>query len=294
MKILHLISGGDVGGAKTHVLSLLEGLGQTQTVRLVCFMDGPFAQEARELGIDTVVMDCGVAASIRALARMIEDERFEVVHCHGARANMTGAILRRTIHVPIVTTVHSDYRLDYLGRPLHRLTFGTINTIALRCFDYHIGVSDAVSQMLIERGFDPQTMFSIYNGVDFTPRTPAMDRAAYMKSVGLAAGADDVVFGIAARLNPVKDVATLIRGFALAAKEHPNIRLLIAGDGEEREMLEKLAAELCPKGSYVFAGWVTDMDSFYHALDVNTLTSLSETFPYAITEGARMHCATIA
>ena len=294
MKILHLISGGDVGGAKTHVLSLLEGLGKTQTVRLVCFMDGPFAQEARELGIDTVVMDCGVAASIRALARMIEDERFEVVHCHGARANMTGAILRRTIHVPIVTTVHSDYRLDYLGRPLHRLTFGTINTIALRCFDYHIGVSDAVSQMLIERGFDPQTMFSIYNGVDFTPRTPAMDRAAYLKSVGLEAGADDVVFGIAARLNPVKDVATLIRGFALAAKEHPNIRLLIAGDGEEREMLEKLAAELCPKGSYVFAGWVTDMDSFYHALDVNTLTSLSETFPYAITEGARMHCATIA
>lgn len=115
MKILHLISGGDVGGAKTHVLSLLEGLGKTQTVRLVCFMDGPFAQEARELGIDTVVMDCGVAASIRALARMIEDERFEVVHCHGARANMTGAILRRTIHVPIVTTVHSDYRLDYLA-----------------------------------------------------------------------------------------------------------------------------------------------------------------------------------
>lgn len=40
MKILHLISGGDVGGAKTHVLSLLEGLGKTQTVRLVCFMDG--------------------------------------------------------------------------------------------------------------------------------------------------------------------------------------------------------------------------------------------------------------
>lgn len=59
MKILHLISGGDVGGAKTHVLSLLEGLGKTQTVRLVCFMDGPFAQEARELGINTVVMDCG-------------------------------------------------------------------------------------------------------------------------------------------------------------------------------------------------------------------------------------------
>ena len=41
MKIMHLISGGDVGGAKTHVLSLLQGLGRTETVRLVCFLEGP-------------------------------------------------------------------------------------------------------------------------------------------------------------------------------------------------------------------------------------------------------------
>ena len=56
MKIMHLISGGDVGGAKTHVLSLLEGLNKTEDVRLVCFMDGPFAQEARELGIPVRIL----------------------------------------------------------------------------------------------------------------------------------------------------------------------------------------------------------------------------------------------
>ena len=50
MKIIHLISGGDVGGAKTHVLSLLRGLGEAHQVLLVCFMEGPFAQEAREMG----------------------------------------------------------------------------------------------------------------------------------------------------------------------------------------------------------------------------------------------------
>ena len=71
MKIMHLISGGDVGGAKTHVLSLLCGLGKTQTVRLVCFTDGPFADDARKLGIDTLVMDCGVPESVRRLSRMI-------------------------------------------------------------------------------------------------------------------------------------------------------------------------------------------------------------------------------
>ena len=55
-----------------------------------------------------------------------------------------------------------------------------------------------------------------------------------------------------------------------------------------------LAKELCPEGTVFFPGWLEDVNSFYQALDVNVLTSLSETFPYALTEGARMHCATIA
>ena len=50
MKVIHLISGGDSGGAKTHVLSLLQNLNQTITAQLVCFRDGPFAEEARAHG----------------------------------------------------------------------------------------------------------------------------------------------------------------------------------------------------------------------------------------------------
>ncbi len=53
MKVIHLISGGDSGGAKTHVLSLLQHLNQTITAQLVCFRDGPFAEEARQMGIPT-------------------------------------------------------------------------------------------------------------------------------------------------------------------------------------------------------------------------------------------------
>ena len=294
MKIMHLISGGDVGGAKTHVLSLLKGLTKTENVRLVCFMEGPFAQEAREMDIDTVVLECGMAASVDRLAAMIREENFQIVHCHGSRANLTGTLLRKKISVPMVTTVHSDYRLDYLGRPIHRLTYGTINTYCVRRIPYHIGVSDAMAGLLVSRGFDPQTMFAIYNGVDFTPVTPKLSREEYLRSIGLEAGEKDVVFGIAARLSAVKDVATLIRGFGHACKSVSNIRLVIAGDGEQRQELEALAAKCCPAGTYAFAGWVEDTDSFYNALNVNTLTSLSETFPYALTEGARMHCATIA
>ena len=78
-----------------------------------------------------------------------------------------------------------------------------------------------MTDLLIKRGFDPDRLFTIYNGIDFTPRTPALSREEYFRSVGLEADGDSVVVGIAARLNPVKDIATLIRGFARAHAEYP-------------------------------------------------------------------------
>ena len=93
MKILHLISGGDVGGAKTHVLSLLQGLGKTDEPRLVCFTDGEFAADARKMGIDTRILHAGVNETVHALSAMIAGEGFEIVHCHGARANMNPALV---------------------------------------------------------------------------------------------------------------------------------------------------------------------------------------------------------
>ena len=295
MKVIHLISGGDSGGAKTHVHSLLRNLTGTIDVTMVCFMEGPFAREARELGIPTVVLPgFNLPRVYRTLLRMVREGGYEIIHCHGARGNLMGALLRRATGVPVVTTVHSDYRLDYLGRPFSRLTYGTINTIALRLLDYRIGVSDAMTDLLISRGFDPDRLFTIYNGLDFTPRTPAMGREEYWRSVGLEADEDSVVVGIAARLNPVKDIATLVRGFAIAHQTCPKLRLLIAGDGEQMDMLKKLSAELGVERQVCFAGWITDTDSFYHAIDINTLTSLSETFPYSLTEGARAALPTVA
>lgn len=295
MKVIHLISGGDSGGAKTHVHMLLQNLSRTIDVTMVCFMEGPFSQEARELGIPTVVLPGqNIFRVYTQLKRMIQEGGYDLIHCHGARGNMMGALLRRTTGLPVVSTVHSDYRLDYLGRPLSRITYGTVNTLALRRLDYRIGVSDAMTDLLISRGFDPDKLFTIYNGLDFTPRVPALERAEYWKSVGLEADENSVVVGIAARLNPVKDIATLIRGFALAHTACPQLRLLIAGDGEQMSTLKELANRLGVSNVVCFAGWVTDTDSFYNALDVNTLTSLSETFPYALTEGARAGLPTVA
>ena len=294
MKVIPLISGGDSGGAKTHVLSLLQNLNQTITAQLVCFRDGPFAEEARSRGIPTEIMGGNNIPRLqRQLKAYIRAGGYQLIHCHGSRANMVGALLRRSTGLPVVSTIHSDYRLDYMGRPLSRLTFGTINAWALRHLDYRIGVSDAMVDLLISRGFPPDRFYAIYNGIDFTPPPAQGERLPYLRSLGVDADEDSVVVGIAARLNPVKDMATLVRGYAAACRTCPRLRLVIAGEGPEREKLGALAQELGV--NVTFAGWISGgMDQFYSALDINALTSLSETFPYALTEGARFRLATVA
>lgn len=296
MKVIHLISGGDSGGAKTHVLSLLRDLNKTIHADLVCFTEGPFAQEARELGINiSVLRGSNLPAILKKLKQQIRSEGYDLIHCHGSRGNLMGALLSRSCGLPVVTTVHSDPELDYMGRPLARLTFGTLNKWALGRIPYHIGVSDTLTDLLIQRNVVKEHFFTIYNGVSFHDIPSYSDRLAYLRGLGVNADEHSVVIGIAARLNPVKDVATLIRGFAFARQSCPTLRLVIAGDGEERSYLENLATELGVSDVITFAGWIEGgMDQFYSAIDINALTSLSEGFPYVLPEGARYKLATVA
>ncbi len=296
MKVIHLIGGGDTGGAKTHLLSLLSGLNQHIEAHLVSFREGDFAADARALGIPTTVIPGNnIPAVHRKLLHMIREGGYEAVHCHGSRANMMGALLRRHVNVPVLSTIHSDYKLDYMGRRMGALVYGNINAWALHHMDYRIGVSDAMVDLLISRGFPPESFYAIYNGLDFTLPERMEDKLSYLRSLGANVDENSIVVGIAARLDPVKDIPTLIRGFADAYSRCDKLRLVIAGDGAEKENLQALASELGIAEQVCFAGWISGgMDNFFHALDINTLTSLSETFPYVLTEGARHSLATVA
>ena len=294
MKVIHLISGGDTGGAKTHIHYLLSGLSKQIDVTLVCFMSGEFSEEAQALGIPTIVLEGNIPSVLKRLKKMIREGHYELIHSHGARGNFIASLLKGPCGLPMVTTIHSDPKLDYLGRPAAALVYGTLNDHALKKADYLVGVSDSMKNLLISRGFAPNDIFTIYNGVDFSIEPKNDDRLGYFRSLGLDVDEQSVVVGIAARLDPVKDIGTLIRGFAFAEKSCPQLRLVIAGDGAQMEELKALSASLGVSKKVCFAGWRSDVNTLLAALDINTLTSLSETFPYAVTEGARARLATVS
>lgn len=295
MRILQMMGGGDVGGAKTHIMTLIQALRARNDVMLISFRDGPFPREAAKNGINVkVIPSFNPVYCAREVGRIAAEFHPDVIHCHGGKANLVGAIVRGRFQIPVLTTVHSDYRYDYLGSPFKQYTNGLANTIALRFLDYYQAVADRMARTLISRGFPPERVCTIYNGMNFDDPVEGLDRAAYCREQwGVEIAPDDILCGIAARLTAVKDIATCVRGFAAACHEVPQLRLLIAGDGEDEKMLRALASELGVADRVTFCGWVSPVNRYFACLDINLLTSISETFPYSILEGVRERCATI-
>lgn len=296
MKVLHLIGGGDIGGAKSHVLSLVKELGKHIKVKIVSLRPGPFTDDGRAMGINIEVVRTGsIIRDINEVIRITKAEGYEILHSHGAKANMIAAIVKRFTGIHTVTTIHSDYRLDYLQSVSKRLSFGLINTMSIRFLDYYIGVSKNYKEMLVERKFDPERIFTVYNGIDFNSETNTYSRSQFSQKYGIPICDKDIVIGIAARLDPVKGVGIFIRAAAEVLKNTPSIKFLIFGDdGGERKFLERKVKDLGVQNSVFFMGHVTDLDQCLGMLDVNVLSSLSESFPYAILEGARHRRATIS
>ena len=175
-----------------------------------------------------------------------------------------------------------------------RLCYGTTNMVALRRVNFYIGVSDPMTDILIERDFPADRIYTIYNGIDFKTPIQTVPKEEFLKSVGMKVGARGRYRGHRGAALPGKGRAHFAASHENRLRPEPRLKLLIGGDGEDRQKLEAMAKELGLSGKVCFAGWLNDVNSFYNAIDINLLTSISETFPYSLTEGTRMHRATIA
>ncbi len=291
MKVLHLISGADRGGAMTHVLSLLRELNTAEEARLLCLGDGPLARGAAELGLPHEVLPRRFSAGLAGVRAAVKESGAALLHCHGSRANLTGALLKGELGIPVISTIHSDHTLDYLGRPLAGLTYGTLNALSLRRMDALVCVSEAMAETYRSRGF--QNVWSIRNGADFAAPRRELSREERAAALGVPVEPEDVIAGAAVRLEPVKDLPTMLRGFA-ACRTAGSVKLVLAGEGPEEKKLRALSRELGIDHRVFFPGWTGDPESFYAALDITVLTSLSETFPYALTMAARYGLPMIA
>jgi len=295
IRVLHLISGGDTGGARTHVMNLINGLSESVFVMLVTLMESDFTEDAKKLKLPLTILnqksrfDLSVTKEIESL---VKKNKVNLIHVHGARANFISTFVKKSFpNIPIVTTVHSDYLLDdYRGGSLASYVFRKINANALKKMDYYIGVSNSFKEMLLARNLGTEdSVFSVYNGLDFQEDTRIeRDKEHFFRDYGIDEGDSLVYAGIMGRLDIVKNHRLFIEIAKEVLKTHENFRFLLAGDGVLKDELEKLTVKYGISDKVYFLGFVDRPYEFYNAIDINLLTSLSESFPYAMLEGARM------
>jgi glycosyltransferase involved in cell wall biosynthesis len=267
--------------------------------RVICFAfydsDGPIRRELLAAGIECVDLNYERRNRMtRRLSYQLEIFAFlrrnavDALLVHHATALILCGIPARLARVRSVVMVeHAIHQLR--ERPDYRRTAMRF----LRFADYVTAVDPGIAEYFRTEMKVPEARVRyIANGVRPRDVTPG-ERSAKRTALGLREGVFAFLF--AGRLQPVKDVDTLLRSFAiLVQSSHGDFHLLIAGDGSERGRLETLAVELRLVSRVTFLGARGDVPELMAAADAFVMTSVSEGQPMAIIEAMAAGLPTIA
>ena len=196
---------------------------------------------------------------------------------------------------PAVVLSHLNPAARRIGRVAERLGIAHVATLLIRYDARELGPCDgliAVNQT--QRRTIPED-FAGAVAVIWLWLSPAVDDAIARVAAGevaaqrrqWGAGEDDVVFGSVGRLTPVKGMDALIRAFTAAFGPGDRVRLVLAGDGEDRATLERLAGG---DRRIIFAGHQADIAPCYRAFDVFVSAARFEPFGLAIVEAMAAGC----
>jgi len=212
---------------------------------------------------------------VARIAAVLRSEAFDLVHAHASVVSpvaYAGAIAGAREGLPAVITFHSMLHQsslllgasDALLAWSRRITLTAVSSVvAAQAVRWMPGASIGVLPNAVD--------------VDFWRTTDHPDRVG------------EVHFVTAMRLSRKKRPLTLVRAFAEAVRfvaGAPPMRLTIAGDGPDRDAVQRLAAELGVEANVVLAGHLerTELRALYASADVFVLPSERESFGIAALE----------
>ncbi|TDT50817.1 glycosyltransferase family 4 protein [Fonticella tunisiensis] len=288
MKVLHIISGGETGGSKNHLLSFVEAMRKKGEESIIlCFMEGLLYDEAKKAGLDIRLVKQSKRFDLSIIKRIkgiCEKEGIDIINCHGGRANFIGYFLKKVYRAIYVTTIHSDYREDYRGNFYKTLIYSNINRAVLNSFDYYITVSSSFKDMLIKRGFKNKNIYVVYNGINFNEVEQNFSREDIIKKYGLRDSKYHVA--MVARFHPVKGHRVFLDGCRTVLDKRNDVSFILVGDGNIRNEMEDYAKNLGIRDHISFVGFQRP-DEFLFISDFTVLTSFTESFPLVILESAK-------
>ena len=267
LTVAHVDAEVGFSGGEAQVFLLMEGL-RERGWRNVLLCPPGSAAEARARALDLDVRPVAMrndldGPAVLALRRAVEEERADLAHLHTGRATWLGGWAARLAGVPAITTRRMDRAVKRGLRT--RLVYGTLTRRAA-------AISGAVAACLRAGGVEPERVRVIHSSVDPARLAPRRPRAEVRRELG--AGEGDVVLLALGGLIPRKGHDVLLLALVELARRGVRPQLWIAGEGAQRELLERRVAEL--EGRARLLGRREDVPDLLGACDVVVMPSRRE------------------
>jgi|GEM_PF-1336217 len=167
------------------------------------------------------------------------------------------------------------------------LLYGFIN----KFFTGFIAVSEAVKESIIAQGISSEKIQVVYNSVDLS-RFQKVSGSDVRRERGIQS--DEIVFGMLANLNPVKNHVSVINALKILHEEDYKSHLILAGEGVLRNELEQQVSDLNLEPYVHFLGSRDDVEKVLASMDVFILASHTEGLSNALLEAMASRKAVIA
>lgn len=265
-------------GTESQLLALIRELDRSKVKPSLVLLDGeddlsralePADCPVLRLGVRRL-LSLGSAAAARRLRAFWRDLRPDVLQVYFLDAAYFGAPVARLCGIKKVVRVRNN--LGYWLTRKHR----ALGRIVKPLIDATLTNTTAARRALVEcEGHRSDRVVVLENGVD----TARFNRFLFPDT-----SRRRVRVGCVANLRPVKNIDGLMRAAKLALERFPQLVFEVAGDGEQREELQRLHAQLGLGDRFILRGSVADIAGFLRSVDVAVLPSHSEGMSNALLE----------
>lgn len=279
--MLQVVLGLNPGGTERLVVELASRLHAEIPMMVCCLEDkGEWAGEleARGIAVTPLRRREGFHPSLGyGVATAARRHGATVLHAHHYSPFVYSCVARAFRPTARVVFTEHGRLSDAAPSPKRRLANRLLARVPRRVFT----VSRDLGDHLAAEGFPRTRLDVIYNGIDVGDLVTPEERSRVRRELGVED--DTLVIGTIARLDPVKDLGTLVRAVALLVPHTP-VLVVIIGDGSEGESLRALVRNTGMCESVRFLGHRDDARSWLAGCDVYANSSISEGVSLTILE----------
>ena len=283
MKILHTNFHKGWGGQSNRILIVCRELAQRgHEVAIAAPPGSELVRRAQAQGVRTFeemrffrgLHPLSLLRDIRAMRRLLLQEKFDIVHTHGSQDAWCAAfaLLGMNPLPHLLRTKHNIFpiREHFANRWLYG-----------RMTDKIICISRAILEYCAAKPYLRRENLVLIHSAVNAELYARGDREKIRRELGLGG---HYVAGIVGRLRPEKGHHTLLEAFARLKDRAPDMMLVVCGDGSIFQELSDFAKANAISDRVIFTGFRTDIPDILSALDVFILPSLSEGLGTAVLE----------